>query len=1301
MNKTYKSIFNESTGAYVAVSETAKSKTKGAAIVSACLLTLSASVSVSAAPATSMVYLYGTADNGSVQTIGGVTGLPTTGTAAGNAVEIGNKAQALAEGSIALGYSAKACPSGSDSDGDGSIDCNKAIAIGYNASATGIGAIANGYGATASAYGAIASGINAIASNQQAIAIGTNAKATKVSSTAIGNNTTASGASSTAIGYGSTASNNASLSVGYIATASGNNSLSLGYISKASGDYSIASGYYSKASGTNSVSIGNQAQATGVNSISIGTKNIVTGESSGAIGEPTTINGAGTYGVGNDNGTIDANNSGVFGNDNTITGALDGVRVIGNTNTVSANGAMVMGNSATVSAADGVALGSNTSVTQAGGVALGSGSVANTAAGIAGYVPTNATKAQSDAIAATMATKSAVDVGSRQITSVAAGTADDDAVNVSQLKAVTAAAAASGVHYYSVNDGGATQANYNNDGATGFNSLAAGVGASSTKQNAVSVGAESIADKESSVALGAKSTTATNATKESSAKLNGLTYETFAGQVTDPGMQVSVGADKAERQIKNVGSGAISATSTDAINGSQLYATNEVLGNVANSTKNILGGDAALNPNGTLTMTNIGNTGKNTIHDAIAASQEEVVAGTNIASVVKTTDATTGVDTFTVNAKGTTASAGSTAVTVTSKAGANNVTDYVVDLSDETKQSLVDADTALQTVITQIDGVEVKQLTKDDNTANFVTGKNITLTDDGLGGIEVATADNVTFTEVNTTNLNATGVTNLGGTTNITGDAYYTGPITNGDNIVNKTYVDNSVNVLADTPLNFAGNTGDAIAKKLGETLTISGELAEGENATGANLRVDSADGKLNLVMAKNLTDLNGIAINGGPTINNQGITNLVAGEVSATSTDAVNGSQLYAVSQTANAGWNIATDSGAAAASNVKPSDTVNFNGDGNVVVSNVGNDVTVGLADKVTIGKGGTAVTIDGTNGTIQAGGVTINGDKGTVNGLSNTTWDANNIVKGQAATEDQLKVVADNVTAAVGAAKTEVEAGKNVFVSSKPGDKGQTVYTVATKDEVDFNKVTVGGLTIDKTKVDVAGNTIISGVGKGELSSTSTDAVNGSQLYATNQNVTQNTTDITNINTTLDKGLNFSADSGSTVNRKLGDTVAITGDGNITTTTTANGVQLKLSDNIDVKNVKVSESITVAEGAKVDMGGNVIQNVAPGVNGTDAVNVNQVNAVAGNLNNRINRVGHIANAGVAQAIATAGLPQAYLPGKSMMAVAGGTYEGETGYAIGFSTISDNGKWIIKVTGSGNSRDKYGASLGAGYQW
>ena len=125
--------------------------------------------------------------------------------------------------------------------------------------------------------------------------------------------------------------------------------------------------------------------------------------------------------------------------------------------------------------------------------------------------------------------------------------------------------------------------------------------------------------------------------------------------------------------------------------------------------------------------------------------------------------------------------------------------------------------------------------------------------------------------------------------------------------------------------------------------------------------------------------------------------------------------------------------------------------------------------------------------------------------------------------------------------------------------------------------------------------------------------------------------------------------------------------------------------------------------------------IQNVAAGVvsaTSTDAINGSQlyhtnqailsgVGSSLTNLDTRIGQVEGVANAGVAQAIATAGLPQAYLPGKNMVAVSGGYYQGQSGYAIGFSTISDSGNWIIKATGSGNSRSKFGGSIGAGYQW
>lgn len=118
-------------------------------------------------------------------------------------------------------------------------------------------------------------------------------------------------------------------------------------------------------------------------------------------------------------------------------------------------------------------------------------------------------------------------------------------------------------------------------------------------------------------------------------------------------------------------------------------------------------------------------------------------------------------------------------------------------------------------------------------------------------------------------------------------------------------------------------------------------------------------------------------------------------------------------------------------------------------------------------------------------------------------------------------------------------------------------------------------------------------------------------------------------------------------------------------------------------------------------IDAGNTTIKNVAPGKNGTDAVNVDQLNQKFGDVNSSVNKVDNNARAGVAQALATAGLPQAYLPGKSMLAIGGSHYRGETGYAVGLSSISDGGHWIIKGTASGNSRGHFGATVAVGYQW
>ena len=263
----------------------------------------------------------------------------------------------------------------------------------------------------------------------------------------------------------------------------------------------------------------------------------------------------------------------------------------------------------------------------------------------------------------------------------------------------------------------------------------------------------------------------------------------------------------------------------------------------------------------------------------------------------------------------------------------------------------------------------------------------------------------------------------------------------------------------------------------------------------------------------------------------------------------------------------------------------------------------------------------------------------------------------------------------------------------------------------------------------KVNLVGGTAgspvtLGNVADGTVAAGSKEAVNGSQLHATNQNVANNAANIA-------KGINFGGTTGSN-NYQLGDTINVKGDSNITSTTVAGGAQLALNPNLNVTSVTTTDAagnktvtngsgvtITPASGNPVSLttgglnnGGNKITNVAAGTAGTDAVNISQLNQALGAitgantanftaLNNKVNEVAADAKAGTAAAMAVAGLPQAYLPGKSMMAVGGSVYRGESGYAIGYSTISDGGNWIVKGTATGNSRGHYGATAAVGYQW
>lgn len=191
-----------------------------------------------------------------------------------------------------------------------------------------------------------------------------------------------------------------------------------------------------------------------------------------------------------------------------------------------------------------------------------------------------------------------------------------------KTKATGESSTAIGVH--TTSDGLSTIAIGSNAAAHNKASTAIGQGAVADASYGVALGKAAQAKHGSAVALGTAAVTE-QAVSVNEATVGKITYGGFAG--TDATAVVSVGAKGDHtRQIINVGAGEISATSTDAINGSQLYATNDVINNVAGSVVNVLGGNAALDNKGNITMTDIGGTGENTVHDAIKSHTDKIKA---------------------------------------------------------------------------------------------------------------------------------------------------------------------------------------------------------------------------------------------------------------------------------------------------------------------------------------------------------------------------------------------------------------------------------------------------------------------------------------------------------------------------------------------------------------------------------------------------------------------------------------------------------------------------------------------------
>ena len=549
-----------------------------------------------------------------------------------------------------------------------------------------------------------------------------------------------------------------------------------------------------------------------------------------------------------------------------------------------------------------------------------------------------------------------------------------------------------------------------------------------------------------------------------------------------------------------------------------------------------------------------------------------------------------------------------------------------------------------------------------------------------------------------------------------------------------------------DDGMKYGGDTGAVIKKKLNEQVNVVGGIRdESKLTTDDNIGVVS-DGTNNLKvrLAKALKGLesitagdtfinnNGITISNGAAgntvsltkngLDNGGnkITNVAAGDVSANSTDAVNGSQLHDVKTLAGQHTTVKAKD-----SNITVTEGTNGTG---------GKEYTVGLGDKVTLGtdpskqvsidgttgiiKAGDKVTIDGKTGNIDAGKVKINGEKGTVNGLTNKTWDPNNITSGQAATEDQLKAVDQKITnTSEELTKKGMDfAGNDGEFHRNLGEK-VTIKGEGTKDASEYSGENIktfadanGNLTVKMDK-NLKTETIVA---TGKNGKDGKIGINGKDGVTTNISVTRDgkpgvdgapgttTTRIVYEKpdgtkeevATLNDGMKYGGDTGAVIKKKLNEQVNVVGgitDTNKLTTEDNLGVVSDGNNNLKVRMAKdlkglnsvTTNTLTVGDvkidNSGINAGNKKITNVAAGdisANSTDAVNGGQLwktNQTINNIGGAVNELGDRMDRVGAGAAALAAL-----------------------HPLDFDP---DDKWDVAV-GYGNYKDAHAVSVGAFYR-
>ena len=1054
-------------------------------------------------------------------------GVDASATANGTTA-VGLKAQASAESAIAVGSETKAAAKNAVVIGNkASVEAATDSVINVNGTTTGEGSVAvgaaskaSGTNATAVGQAANAYGQNSFAGGQvsnakgkSSVAVGDGANALNDSAVALGAYTTASNVGSTAVGFGSNALGWASFAGGHSAKAEASSAVALGHEAQAVGGKAVAIGKSSHAAKDSGIALGDGAKAAEVNAIAIGSTNNAWKEDSIALGRAANADGAASLALGLNSHT-----------------RLDNAIALGNGANADHSNSIAIGKSSHAAESAGVAIGNDARALKFSSVVIGDQAQSNNSRSVViGYHasatnPAKPASAEEDynqtvAIGAyanawgDQSTAIGNNVDAKGNSSIAIGADDWDTVAVKTVEGTgktvkevyqdyTGDVMETGSYTHTTSSEAAVAIGTKSQ-AIGQLSTAFGTGTIAEGVASAAFGMGAKATQGNSVAIGAGSTTTTGATSVNEATVNNLKYSGFAGgNSVNPGDQVSFGSKNYERQLKNVAPGEISNTSTDAINGSQLYAVQNVLGNTAQTVKNVLGGDAAVDENGSITMSNIGNTGAGNIHDAIKSVKETAEKGWKL----KANDE--------ADSESEKIAAGDT---VTVKQGKNiRVKRSSKELTIETADDVAFNKVTVGNSVLTTDGLTTPQVTAGDSVlgnngltiANGAANAPVSLTKDGLnnGGNKVtdvakgtADTDAVNFSQLNpiakalnttvnpdgsiaapnftvkhadgtegtpvhtvqdaldkvgeevTKGINVGGTTGsnkyaLGGTINIKGDS----------NIVSDT-VEGGVQLkLADTvkigqdsgkPVSIDGTTGTVSG--LSNTTLGAAPLAD-SNKAATEAQLDA-------------TQVNLANVLGGNAANNNG--NVTTSDIGGTGESNIHDA-IKSVKATADKGWKLkANEEADSESEKIAAGDTVTVKQGKNIRVKRSGKELTIETADDVAFNKvtvGNSVLTTDGlTTPQVTAGdsvlgnnGLTIaNGTAGspvslTKGGLNNGGNKVTNVAKGTADTDgvnvSQLNPVAKALNTNIDPTTGEV-AAPSFTVTKADGTKHPAVGTV----------------------------------------------------------------------------------------------------------------------------------------------------------------------------------------------------------------------------------------------------------------